>query len=87
MVLPIVTYGHPVLRQKGARIDRITPEITSLIADMLDTMRDAHGVGLAAQQIGRALQLTVIDVTGIEDPPRWSSMASRPRPSRSCPWC
>lgn len=78
MVLPIVTYGHPVLRQKGARIEQITPEITSLIADMLDTMRDAHGVGLAAQQIGRALQLTVIDVTGIEDRPSTLELDGQP---------
>jgi peptide deformylase len=51
-----------VLRQKGARIERITPEIEQLIKDMLDTMYDAKGVGLAAQQVGQALQLTVIDV-------------------------
>jgi peptide deformylase len=69
MILPIVTYGHPVLRQKGARIETITPEITELIANMMDTMRDANGVGLAAQQIGRELQLTVIDVTGMIDRP------------------
>jgi peptide deformylase len=62
MILPIVKYGHPVLRQKGAAIERITPEIKKLIADMFETMRERHGVGLAAQQIGRALQLTVIDV-------------------------
>jgi len=62
MKLPVVTYGHPVLRQKGARIDKITPEIEKLIADMFETMYDANGVGLAAQQVGRALQLTVIDV-------------------------
>ena len=62
MKLSVVQYGHPVLRQKGARIDRITPEIEQLIADMLDTMYDAKGVGLAAQQVGKALQLTVIDV-------------------------
>ncbi len=69
MILPIVQYGHPVLRQKGERIESITPEITKLVADMLETMRDADGVGLAAQQIGKALQLTVIDVAGIEERP------------------
>ncbi len=62
MILPIVKYGHPILRQKGAAIERITPEIKKLIADMFETMRERHGVGLAAQQVGRALQLTVIDV-------------------------
>ena len=62
MILEITKYGNPVLRQKGARIEKLTPEIRQLIADMFETMRERHGVGLAAQQIGKALQLTVIDV-------------------------
>ncbi|HEX3890049.1 MAG TPA: peptide deformylase [Verrucomicrobiae bacterium] len=65
MILEIVKYGHPVLRQKGAAIEKITPEIKKLIADMFETMRERHGVGLAAQQIGRSLQLTVIDVRDV----------------------
>ena len=69
MILPIVTYGHPVLRQKGATITEITPEITQLIADMQETMVDANGLGLAAQQVAKELQLTVIDVTGVTDRP------------------
>ena len=60
MILEIVKYGNPVLRQKGTKIESITPEIKKLIADMFETMEANHGVGLAAQQIGRALQLTVI---------------------------
>ncbi|MBL9170233.1 MAG: peptide deformylase [Verrucomicrobiales bacterium] len=71
MILPIVKYGHPVLRQKGARIEKITPDIEQLIDDMMATMYDAEGVGLAAQQVGHAVQLTVIDVRG----------ASKDRPS------
>ena len=62
MILEIVKYGNPILRQRGAAIEKITPEIKRLIADMFETMRERHGVGLAAQQIGKALQLTVIDV-------------------------
>ena len=69
MILPIVQYGHPALRQKGVRIEKITPEIRSLIADMFDTMYAAAGIGLAAQQVGRALQLTVLDVRGVMDRP------------------
>ena len=69
MILPIVTYGHPVLRQKGAKIERVTPEIRHLIRDMMETMNDANGVGLAAQQVGHALQLTVIDVREAKDRP------------------
>ncbi len=64
MVLDIVKYGHPVLREKGARIEKVTPEIRQLAADMVETMHAANGVGLAAQQIGRAILLTVIDVRG-----------------------
>jgi len=62
MVLNVVKYGHPVLRKKGARIESVTSEIKHLIRDMFETMEAAHGVGLAAQQVGHALQLTVIDV-------------------------
>jgi len=69
MILPIVKYGHPALRQKGLRIEKITPEIQELIANMLETMYAAAGVGLAAQQVGRALQLTVIDVRSVKDRP------------------
>jgi peptide deformylase len=66
--LDIVKYGHPVLRQKGKRIERVTPEIRKLADDMLQTMYAAEGLGLAAQQVGQALLLTVIDVA-ISDRP------------------
>jgi len=69
MILPVVKFGHPILRQKGARIEAVTPEIRRLIADMFETMYDAHGVGLAAQQVGRALQLAIVDVRGVKDRP------------------
>lgn len=78
MVLEIVKFGHPVLRQKGAKIEKITPEIKKLIDDMMETMKDAHGVGLAAQQIGQALQLAVIDVRGIEDRPSTLHLDGKP---------
>src|SRR6202008_1527881 len=69
MIRDIVTYGNHVLRTKGKRIDRIDEEIRTLAADMLETMYEANGVGLAAQQVGRALQLTVIDVSDAENRP------------------
>ena len=69
MILEVVKYGHPALRQKGARIEKITPDIQTLIADMFETMYAAKGVGLAAQQVGRALQLTVLDVRGATERP------------------
>jgi peptide deformylase len=67
--LRITKYGEPILRQKGARVEKITPEIRQLIEDMFETMYEARGVGLAAQQIGKALQLCIIDVTGVKDRP------------------
>ena len=69
MKLKVRQYGDPVLRQKGARVEKITAEIRKLVADMFDTMYEARGVGLAAQQVGHALQLAVIDVRGIKDRP------------------
>lgn len=78
MILPIVKYGAPVLRSKGAAIDKITPEIQQLIADMLETMYEAAGVGLAAQQVGHALQLTVIDVRAVKDRPSTLEVDGKP---------
>ncbi len=69
MPLTVVKYGTPVLRQKGASIVEITPKIKKLAADMLETMYSYKGVGLAAQQVGAAVQLTVIDVRGVTDRP------------------
>ena len=78
MVLEIVNYGSPVLRQKGVRIESVTPEIKQLIADMFETMNENHGVGLAAQQIGVAKQLTVIDVREITDRPSTLELDGKP---------
>jgi peptide deformylase len=69
MNLPIVRYGDPVLRAKGARIETVDEAIRELAANMIETMHEAHGVGLAAQQVGQPLQLTVLDVTDVEDRP------------------
>ena len=69
MKLPIVRYGNPILRAKGKRIEQVDERIRSLSADMLETMRAANGIGLAAQQVGAALQLTVLDISQVEDRP------------------
>ncbi len=69
MILPIVLFGDPVLRAVGGRVESITPEIKRFTEDMLDTMRDAEGVGLAAQQVGIPLQIAVIDIRDVEDRP------------------
>ncbi len=69
MIREIVKYGNPVLRAKGKRVAEVNEQIRILAADMLDTMHAANGVGLAAQQVGEALKLTVIDVASAENRP------------------
>ncbi|HEY5791851.1 MAG TPA: peptide deformylase [Chthoniobacterales bacterium] len=69
MILEIVQYGHPALRSKGRKVAKIDDDLAKLIDDMLETMYEADGVGLAAQQIGRPLQLCVIDVEGVAKRP------------------
>ena len=69
MILPILQYGDPILRAKGERIEKIDEGIRQLAVNMIETMHEAHGVGLAAQQVGRPLQLTVLDVSAVEDRP------------------
>jgi peptide deformylase len=67
MKLPIVRYGNSILRRKGKRIETVDDGLRELAANMLETMHEANGIGLAAQQVGETLQLTVIDVAGAED--------------------
>lgn len=74
MTREIVKYGDPILRTKGQRIETIDDEVRALAADMIETMHAANGVGLAAQQVGEALQLTVLDVSEVEDRPSTLSM-------------
>jgi peptide deformylase len=69
MILQILEYGDPILRAKGKPIENIDDWIRELAANMIETMHAANGVGLAAQQIGEALQLTVLDVSLVEDRP------------------
>jgi peptide deformylase len=69
MILQIFEYGDPILRVKGKPIENMDDRIRDLGANMIETMHAANGVGLAAQQIGEALQLTVLDVSLVEDRP------------------
>jgi peptide deformylase len=78
MLLPVLKYGHPVLRQRGLRIDRVSPEIERLAADMLETMYEARGIGLAAQQVGHVLQLLVVDVREVTDRPSTLQLNGKP---------
>ena len=83
MKLPVHKYGDPVLRKKGAHVTEVTPEIHQLIADMFETMEAHHGVGLAAQQVGHPIQLTVIDIRPIEDRPSTLELAGQPADPKS----
>jgi len=78
MILEVVRYGHPTLRQRGERIAAVTPEIRALAEDMLETMYDNRGVGLAAQQVARTLQLTVLDVREVTDRPSTMQVGGQP---------
>ena len=62
MSFEIVTFGDPVLRVRAAPVDRVTAEFKRLVDGMMDTMHQAEGVGLAAQQVGRTVSLCVIDI-------------------------
>lgn len=63
MILDIVQYGHPVLRERCAPVDEVDDKLKTLVDDMLETMYDAQGVGLAAPQVGIAIRLAVVDVS------------------------
>jgi peptide deformylase len=67
MIYPIVAYGDPVLKKKASEVPRDYPNLTQLIADMYETMYNAHGVGLAAPQIGLSLRLFVTDGSPFEE--------------------
>jgi peptide deformylase len=66
-LLSIMTYGNPVLRKKAEPVSKVTPELAQLAKDMLDTMYDAPGIGLAAPQVGRSIRLIVVDISREED--------------------
>ena len=69
MILQILEYGDPILRAKGKPVENIDDRIRELAANMIETMHAANGVGLAAQQVGESSQLTVLDVSLVEDRP------------------
>jgi len=78
MPLGIVHYNHPILRRKGEKITVFDPALAKLAADMIETMHAAHGIGLAAQQIGRATQLCVIDLREVESEFDWELDGAHP---------
>src|SRR5688572_14831375 len=69
MVYPIVVYGDPVLRKRAEEIPHNGIDVATLEADMYETMHAAHGIGLAAPQIGKSVRMFVVDGTSLEDEP------------------
>jgi peptide deformylase len=68
MIYPIVKYGAPVLEKLSAPITKFDDDLRKLVEDMFESMYAAHGVGLAAPQIGIAKRIAVVDVTFKDDP-------------------
>lgn len=67
MILPIVGYGNPVLKQKATLINSDYPGLETLIENMWETMYNANGVGLAAPQIGLSIRLFIIDASPFQE--------------------
>ena len=61
MILPVFAFGQPILKKKAVDIDNNFPELNGLITDMWETMYSAHGVGIAAPQVGLSIRLFIID--------------------------
>lgn len=67
MILPIYTYGQPVLRQVAEEIDSSYPQLDQVIADMRDTLVKSDGIGLAAPQVGLSIRLVIIDLSPLAE--------------------
>jgi peptide deformylase len=78
MHLPIVHYNRPVLRQKGAKVETFDAALATLVQDMIDTMHEERGIGLAAQQVGHAIQLCVLDLRQADKDFDWELDSAHP---------
>jgi peptide deformylase len=78
MSLGIVHYNDPVLRKKGEKITAFDDALAVFADQMIETMHEARGIGLAAQQVGRAIQLFVADLRGVEAEFDWKLDGAKP---------
>ena len=76
----IFRYGEPVLREVGAPVTVFDAELVSLAREMVETMNHAEGIGLAAQQIGIARQICVVDVSPVSEPGDIARLDGKPVP-------
>jgi len=77
-LLQIVHFGHPILRKQGEPVTKFDASLKKLAGDMIETMHDAEGIGLAAQQVNLALQFCVVDLRGGEWTYDYSFNGSKP---------
>jgi peptide deformylase len=68
MILKIVKYPEPVLQQPGEPVSEFNSELRKLVADLFETMYASQGIGLAAQQVGVAKRVAVVDLSQAKDP-------------------
>lgn len=78
MPLRIVHYNEPILRKKGAKAAVFDAALAGFAGEMIDTMRAAGGIGLAAQQVGRAVQLCVVDLRAAKADYAWELDGAQP---------
>jgi peptide deformylase len=78
MSFAIVQYNEPILRKKGVKISAFNSALKALAADMIESMHGAEGIGLAAQQVGHAIQLCVVDLRPVEAKFDWEYDGTRP---------
>ncbi len=78
MSLKIVQFNEPILRKKGSRITSFNSALAQLAEAMIETMHDAEGIGLAAQQIGQAIQLCVVDLRQVDNKFDWEYDGTKP---------
>ncbi len=72
MILPIVAYGDPVLKKRASEISKDTPKLEETISNMYESMYGAHGVGLAAPQVGLSIRLFLVDTSPFADDDEYS---------------
>ncbi len=80
MILPIHVYGDPVLREQTVVVEQDSPGLQALIDSMIETMRGAEGIGLAAPQVGRSERLFVVDLEPYGEPGPDGESAWPPQP-------
>ncbi len=66
-VLPIFTYGQPILKKKARLVQKVDDDLVHLVEELFDTMRSANGIGLAANQVGLLRRVIVIDISDMEE--------------------